>query len=339
MAGTHSRAARGCGRRAHRAQPAREAQFLEPRRWPPPFFEALDIVRADRSSRRSSRRAPGRAFSSGLDLHFLRDRSARRAPARLGPAERHHQVAEAIRVFPRIMIAQVHGYCLGGALGIMNCHDLVFAAEDAQLGMPEVCAAASASSSPPRSSTAVPIKKVALIQLVGRNLSGIEADRLGIISRRCRPTELEAHDDRHRARNRLAPPGAARTPKIAVQMGRDLSLSQAIQLDMLVGARMRRVMDPHRRRRRLSQVAEGRPEYGLQAAGCVIRYQWHWLLTHPHRHGRACPGHPRLAFCALERDVDARDSGLGHDERARNGAGGHMSGASRVGAHAQLPRL
>jgi len=29
-----------------------------------------------------------------------------------------------------------------------------------------------------------------------------------------------------------------------VQMGRDLSLSQAIQLDQLVGARLRRVMDP-----------------------------------------------------------------------------------------------
>src|SRR5437016_8869101 len=32
--------------------------------------------------------------------------------------------------------------------------------------------------------------------------------------------------------------------KITVQMGRDLSLSQAIQLDQLVGQRLRRVMDP-----------------------------------------------------------------------------------------------
>jgi hypothetical protein len=32
--------------------------------------------------------------------------------------------------------------------------------------------------------------------------------------------------------------------KIAVQMGRDLSLSQAIQLDQLVGARLRQTMDP-----------------------------------------------------------------------------------------------
>jgi len=32
--------------------------------------------------------------------------------------------------------------------------------------------------------------------------------------------------------------------KITVQMGRDLSLSQAIQLDQLVGQRMRSAMDP-----------------------------------------------------------------------------------------------
>ena len=32
------------------------------------------------------------------------------------------------------IIAQVHGYCLGGALGIMNCHDLVFAAEEPDNG-------------------------------------------------------------------------------------------------------------------------------------------------------------------------------------------------------------
>ena len=31
-----------------------------------------------------------------------------------------------------------------------------------------------------------------------------------------------------------------------------------------------------------------------------------------HRHGRACPGHPRLAVLAGSKDVDARDK-RGHD--------------------------
>jgi 3-hydroxypropionyl-coenzyme A dehydratase/trans-feruloyl-CoA hydratase/vanillin synthase len=69
----------------------------------------------------------------------------------------------------------------------------------------------------------IPLKKVAYLQLVGRNLSGMEADQFGIVSRVVPAAELEA---------------------TTVQMGRDLSLSQAIQLDQLVGQRLRRAVDP-----------------------------------------------------------------------------------------------
>src|SRR5262249_491421 len=101
------------------------------------FLESLDIIRADKELKVVITKGAGSVYSSGLDLTFLREVSN-------GPLldwDRPNltiQIAEGIRAFPRIMIAQVHGYCLGGALGIMNCHDVVFAAEDAQLGMPEV---------------------------------------------------------------------------------------------------------------------------------------------------------------------------------------------------------
>jgi enoyl-CoA hydratase/carnithine racemase len=208
------------------------------------FFEALEIVRADRELKAVVTKGAGPCFSSGLDLHFLKSVSS-------GPLLDWDRptltvrLAEAIRAFPRVMIAQVHGYCLGGALGIMNCHDLVFAAEDAQLGMPEILRG---SFGQLVTSTLIhgriPIKKVALIQLVGRNLTGIEADRLGIVSQAVPAAELE------RTVNGIAREIASRHlatlehAKIAVQMDRDLSLSQAIQLDMLVGARMRSAMDP-----------------------------------------------------------------------------------------------
>ena len=208
------------------------------------FFEALEIVRTDRELKAVITKGAGPCFSSGLDLHFLKTVSS-------GPLLDWDRptltirLAEAIRAFPRVMIAQVHGYCLGGALGIMNCHDLVFAAEDAQLGMPEILRG---SFGQLVTSTLIhgriPIKKVALIQLVGRNLTGIEADRLGIVSQAVPAAELE------RTVNGIAREIASRHlatlehAKIAVQMDRDLSLSQAIQLDMLIGARMQSAMDP-----------------------------------------------------------------------------------------------
>jgi enoyl-CoA hydratase/carnithine racemase len=208
------------------------------------FFEALELVRADRTLKVVITKGAGPVFSSGLDLHFLRSVSTG-APRDFDRPTLTIQLAETIRNFPRVMIAQVHGYCLGGALGIMNMHDLVFAADDAQLGMPEVMRG---SFGQLVTSTLlhgrIPIKKVAMMQLVGRNLSGAEADRLGVISQAFPPAELETETmqiAREIASRHLAPLEHA---KIAVQMGRDMTLSQAIQLDQLVGSRQALSIDP-----------------------------------------------------------------------------------------------
>jgi enoyl-CoA hydratase/carnithine racemase len=208
------------------------------------FMEALELIRPDRELKVVITRGAGTVYSSGLDLTFLREVSN-------GPLldwDRPNltiQIAESLRAFPRIMIAQVHGYCLGGALGIMNCHDLVFAAEDCQLGMPEILRG---SFGQLVTSTllhgGVPVKKLAFIALVGRNFSGKEADDLGIVSKAVPAGELETTTigiAREIASRHLSP---LEHHKITVQMGRDLSLSQAIQLDQLVGQRLRRAMDP-----------------------------------------------------------------------------------------------
>src|SRR6202040_4361665 len=145
------------------------------------WFEALDIVRADRDIKAVLTKCAGICFSSGLVVHFLRKVSEE--PRDWDRPTPTVQMAEALRGFPRIVIAQVHGYCLGGALGIMNCHDLVYAAEDAQLGMPEILGGSFGQLVP---STllhgGLPVKKLAHIALVGRNLTGTEADALGIVS-------------------------------------------------------------------------------------------------------------------------------------------------------------
>jgi enoyl-CoA hydratase/carnithine racemase len=207
------------------------------------FFESLEIIRADKELKIVITRGAGSLFSSGLDLYFLKEaNSGVRDWDRPTPTI---ELAEALRAFPRIMLAQVHGYCLGGALGIMNCHDLVIAADDAQFGMPEVLRG---SFGQLVTSTlihgGIPIKKVAWLQLVGRNISGVEAERFGIVSQTVPAAALEStvmEIARGIAARHLAP---LEHSKITVQMGRDLSLSQAIALDQLVGQRLRRAVDP-----------------------------------------------------------------------------------------------
>lgn len=208
------------------------------------FMEALDIIRADEELKVVVTKGAGAVYSSGLDLTFLREVSN-------GPLldwDRPNltiQIAEAVRAFPRIMIAQIHGYCLGGALGIINCHDLVYSADDCQIGMPEILRG---SFGQLVTSTLIhgglPMKKVAHIALIGRNLSGKEADALGIVSQSVPAADLESFTTgiaREVASRHLAP---LQHHKITAQLGRDLTVSQAIQVDMLVGQRMRRAMDP-----------------------------------------------------------------------------------------------
>ena len=186
------------------------------------FIDSLDIIRADKALKVVITKGAGSVYSSGLDLNFLREVSN-------GPLldwDRPNltiQIAESLRAFPRIMIAQVHGYCLGGALGIMNCHDLVFAAEDAQLGMPEVLRGSFGQLvTATLMHSGLPIKKLSLIALGGRNVSGKEADALGIISQAVPAEKLEEHTvaiARDISSRHIAP---LECHKITVQMGRDL---------------------------------------------------------------------------------------------------------------------
>src|SRR6185437_16230178 len=70
------------------------------------------------------------------------------------------------------------------------------------------------------------------------------ADRWGVISQALPAAELESTVTgiaRELGTRHLGP---LEHSKITVQMGRDLSVSQAIQLDQLVSARMRRYVDP-----------------------------------------------------------------------------------------------
>jgi len=129
------------------------------------WFAALEQIRADRELKAVITKGNGPVYSSGLDLHFLRSVSSG-PPGDWDRPTLTIRLAQALREFPRVMIAQVHGYCLGGALGIMSAHDLVFAADNAQLGMPEVLRGSFG-----QMVTSllvhghIPIKKVALMQL------------------------------------------------------------------------------------------------------------------------------------------------------------------------------
>jgi enoyl-CoA hydratase/carnithine racemase len=207
-------------------------------------MSALEEIRADGRINAVITQGRGQAYCSGLDLYYLRAQSEG-APADWDKFSPTAVMFEAIRNFPKVTIAQVHGYCLGGAMALMNSHDLVIAAADAQIGMPEILRGSFGQmATSTLFHSGVPMKKAALIQLLGRNISGAEADRLGLVSMAVEAGELENVTLQLAQEIASRHPGVLSCAKIAVQMGRNLTLPDAMRLDQLVASRQRLLVDP-----------------------------------------------------------------------------------------------
>ncbi len=208
------------------------------------IMAALEEIRKDQETRVVIIKGNGPSFCSGLDLHYLRGLH-QQPPADWDRSSPPRTLFDAIRNFPRVTIAQVHGYCLGGGLALMNSHDLVIAAISSQIGMPEILRGSFGQmATSTLYHTGISTKKAALIQLTGRNISGAEADRLGLVSTAVEESRLDEVTFNLAEEIAMRHPAALASAKIAVQMGRDLGLPEAMKMDQLVGAWQQLMVDP-----------------------------------------------------------------------------------------------
>ena len=134
-------------------------------------------------------RGAGRAFCAGYDLQMA-PQAETQAQERTGgwdPVADFRMMSENVRAFMSLwesrkpVIAQVHGWCVGGGTDMALCSDLIFMAEDARIGYP-----------PSRiwgtPTTCMWVYRLGLehakrLMLTGEALDGREAERLGLVSR------------------------------------------------------------------------------------------------------------------------------------------------------------
>jgi enoyl-CoA hydratase len=101
------------------------------------WFDLAEAVRAagqDPETRVVVLRANGRGFCAGVDIKEL----DREPDALIGVNRGCHAAFGAVYDCAVPVIAAVHGFCLGGGVGLAGNADVVLAAEDATFGLPEV---------------------------------------------------------------------------------------------------------------------------------------------------------------------------------------------------------
>ncbi|MEV0200229.1 enoyl-CoA hydratase family protein [Nonomuraea sp. NPDC050691] len=81
-------------------------------------------------------RAEGRGFNAGVDIKEMQ--AADGHQALVGANRGCHAAFAAVYDCPVPVVAAVHGFCLGGGIGLVGNADVVVASDDAYFGLPEV---------------------------------------------------------------------------------------------------------------------------------------------------------------------------------------------------------
>lgn len=117
------------------------------------------------------------AWSSGFDLSYLRLLLLKKEEAQRCP-----DLYFKIRSSPKVTIALVNGYCLGGALSIMVAHDMAIASDQAKFGLPEIYRAGVPRYALAAVISCVPKTYALEMTLTGLNWDACKAERTGLVN-------------------------------------------------------------------------------------------------------------------------------------------------------------
>lgn len=126
----------------------------------------------------------GSAFCSGIDL---KERRARLAEGEVEveysrQGHRWIETIEAIRKHPTVFIAAVNGHALGGGVSLINVCNIAVAAEDAQIGTPEITFASYPTAAGPTTQLSIMRKHASWLILTGKLIDGRTAARWGLVN-------------------------------------------------------------------------------------------------------------------------------------------------------------
>jgi len=152
--------------------------------------------------------AEGRGFCAGVDIKELAADASLITKVNKGC----YDTFTAIHDCPVPVIAAAHGFVLGGGIGIVGSCDVIYAAEDASFGLPEIDRGALGAAS--HLLRMFPIQKVRRMLYSGEPITAAEAYRLGAVE------AVVAREALRPAARELAVKIAAKSPK-AVRLAKE----------------------------------------------------------------------------------------------------------------------
>ena len=129
-------------------------------------------------------RADGRGFCAGVDIKELDAHPDRIIDVNAG----NYRSFEAVHRNPLPVIVAVHGFVLGGGIGLAGAADIVVASDDATFGVPEVDRGAMGGGA--HLQRLFPVQKVRMMYFTGDPITAAESHRLGAVERVVPKSEL-----------------------------------------------------------------------------------------------------------------------------------------------------
>ncbi len=120
-------------------------------------------------------RAEGKGFCAGVDLKEMQQHPGRIVELNRG----NFRTFRAVRACEVPVLTAVHGFVIGGGIGICGASDVVIAAEDAYFSLPEIDRGAMGGAS--HLSRMLPLHKVRAAFFTGGRIPAAEAYRLGAL--------------------------------------------------------------------------------------------------------------------------------------------------------------
>jgi methylglutaconyl-CoA hydratase len=174
----------------------------------------IEQCREDAAVRVLVLRGEGKHFSAGAAIASEADRArsvvdAARRRIAVGISE----VCASLDAIPKPTLAAVQGACIGGALALAWCCEVVIAGRDATFAIPEVRLGFAPGPLIPFFLRALGYRNLRRYLLSGERFAAAEAHRIGVVHELCETGALEQHLDAMIDETLMAAPGAVARAK------------------------------------------------------------------------------------------------------------------------------